>query len=85
MTASITADRLIVEEELEPPRRERRPLRSRLLGTWAFVVYAWLFAPLLVMVLFSFNRPVGKFNTAWNEFTPANALPSLPAGLSTLG
>jgi spermidine/putrescine transport system permease protein len=54
------------------PRRERRPFRSRLLGLWACVVYLWLFAPIVVVVLFSFNRPAGKFNTAWNEFTLEN-------------
>ena len=74
MTSAVSADRLVVEEELEPPRPTRRPLRSRLLGTWAAVVYAWLFAPILVMVVFSFNEPVGKFNTAWNQFTLDNWL-----------
>jgi len=60
MTASIVAT------------KQRRPLRSRLLGFWAILVYAWLFAPIVVVVAFSFNRPAGKFNTAWNEFTLDN-------------
>lgn len=54
--------------------RDRRPLRSRLLGGWAVLVYAWLFAPLLVIVAFSFNEPAGKFNTSWNQFTFDNWL-----------
>ena len=53
---------------------ERRPLRSRLLGAWAALVYAWLFAPLLVIVAFSFNEPAGKFNTSWRQFTFDNWL-----------
>ncbi len=54
------------------PVKPRRPLRSRLLGIWAFVVYVWLFAPIFVMVLFSFNQPAGKFNTSWRRFTLDN-------------
>jgi spermidine/putrescine transport system permease protein len=38
------------------------------------VVYTWLFAPIFVIILFSFNDPVGKFNTSWNEFTLDNWL-----------
>ena len=55
-------------------KAERRPLRSRLLGGWAALVYAWLFAPLLVIVAFSFNEPAGKFNTSWRQFTFDNWL-----------
>ncbi len=51
---------------------ERRPLKSRLLGAWALLVYVWLFAPIAVVVIFSFNHPAGKFNTSWNEFTLDN-------------
>ncbi|WP_426572677.1 ABC transporter permease [Aquihabitans sp. McL0605] len=53
-------------------RKDRRPLRSYWLAVWAAVVYAWLFAPIIVVVLFSFNDPVGKFNTQWNRFTLDN-------------
>ncbi|HEX2576747.1 MAG TPA: ABC transporter permease [Aquihabitans sp.] len=55
-------------------RRDRRTLRSHLLGGWATLVYLWLFAPLLVIVAFSFNEPAGKFNTAWRRFTFDNWL-----------
>jgi spermidine/putrescine transport system permease protein len=57
-----------------PPRAPKRRFRSRLLGIWAFFVYVWLFAPIVVMVLFSFNKPKGKFNITWNEFTFDNWL-----------
>jgi hypothetical protein len=55
------------------PRSATTPPRSRLLG-WAVLVFAWLFAPLVVIVAFSFNEPTGKFNTAWNQFTFDNWL-----------
>jgi spermidine/putrescine transport system permease protein len=56
------------------PADERRPFRSRLLGIYATLAYIWLFAPLVVIVVFSFNRPAGKFNTRWTEFTFDNWL-----------
>lgn len=77
MTASpIAADRFAVDEELSPPppRKLRRPFKSRLLGIWAALVYVWLFAPIVVIVLFSFNEPKGKFNIVWNQFTLQNWL-----------
>jgi len=56
----------------KPRRKEKRLFRGHLLGIWAWLVYIWLFAPIVVIVLFSFNKPVGKFNTKWNEFTLHN-------------
>jgi spermidine/putrescine transport system permease protein len=52
-------------------------------GAWAFVkrhvltVYSMLFflyllLPIGVVVVFSFNQPVGKFNYTWNKFTLDN-------------
>jgi spermidine/putrescine transport system permease protein len=54
--------------------KQRRPLRSHWLGVWSALVYVWLFAPIVVVVAFSFNDPAGKFNTSWNEFTFDNWL-----------
>jgi spermidine/putrescine transport system permease protein len=34
----------------------------------------YLFIPLITIVVFSFNEPVGKFNTSWNKFTFDNWL-----------
>ncbi len=53
---------------------DKRKFTSRLLGLWAWIVYLWLFAPIVVIIAFSFNKPVGKFNTAWKEFTFDNWL-----------
>src|SRR5262249_14967972 len=57
-----------------------RPKRGVLRSTWAFVkrhvltVYSILFfiyllLPIAVVVLFSFNNPVGRFNYTWQGFT----------------
>ncbi len=54
------------------PVAPRRPFRSRLLGIWSAGVYLWLFAPIIVLVAFSFNAQRGKFNTEWKGFTLDN-------------
>jgi spermidine/putrescine transport system permease protein len=62
---------------VEAPRFADGPgrwLRSRLLGIWTILVFAWLFAPIVVLVVFSFNRPTGKFNIVWHRFTLDNWL-----------
>jgi spermidine/putrescine transport system permease protein len=63
----------------------RRSGPGALARTWAFVrrhtltVYAalalgYLFLPIGVVVLFSFNNPAGRFNYTWNGFTWENWL-----------
>lgn len=48
-------------------------------GRWALNVYAalgflYLFAPIAVIVLFSFNQPAGDYNIEWRRFTLDNWL-----------
>ena len=52
--------------------RALRWLSKRLLGIYAFFAFVWLFAPIFVIIAFSFNKPKGKFNTVWQEFTLEN-------------
>ena len=44
-------------------------LGSRPLNAYAVLGFAYLFAPIVVIVLFSFNAPRGKFNLVWQHFT----------------
>jgi spermidine/putrescine transport system permease protein len=62
-------------------RRAGRGDRSRAVGSgwgvrvltvFAVLVYLYLFAPLINIVAFTFNRPAGRRNLAWNEFTLEN-------------
>src|SRR5437764_8056586 len=59
------------------PDRARRGVMSR---TWRFVarhaltVYAllavaYLLLPIVIVILFSFNHPTGRFNYVWHKFT----------------
>ncbi|MSO36903.1 MAG: ABC transporter permease [Acidimicrobiia bacterium] len=40
----------------------------------AFLALVYLFLPIFVIVMFSFNNPRGKFNAVWQEFTFDNWL-----------
>jgi spermidine/putrescine transport system permease protein len=42
------------------------------LNVYAVLGFVYLFAPIFVIVLFSFNQPKGKFNLVWQRFTLDN-------------
>lgn len=44
-------------------------LRGKLLGLYTSLVIAYLFIPIVIMILFGFNDYEGRFNLVWNEFT----------------
>jgi spermidine/putrescine transport system permease protein len=47
----------------------RRPVRTWLLGAWSVAALVYLFIPIAVVVLYSFNDPEGRFNLTWQGFT----------------
>ncbi len=65
--ATAVAER--AEQQPGTTRRGRRRGRGWLLTTWGWLVIAWLCLPILVMIVFGFNNPTGKFNTKWQGFT----------------
>jgi spermidine/putrescine transport system permease protein len=74
-----------------PARRRARPLalvRRHLLTVYALLAFAYLLLPIAVVVMFSFNRPKGRFNYVWQGFTWDNwrhwdAVPGLTSALKT--
>lgn len=46
-----------------------RWLRKNLIGIIAVLVLVYLFIPIAVIMLLSFNKPAGKYNLSWNEFS----------------
>jgi spermidine/putrescine transport system permease protein len=48
-----------------------------LLVLWSALAYGLLYAPIAVIVLFSFNAPRGRFNLVWQGFTLAHWLDPL--------
>ena len=46
-----------------------RWLRRNLLGIVAILVLIYLFIPIAVVAILSFNKPSGKFNISWTQFS----------------
>ncbi len=55
-------------------RSTRQKMGRRLINAAAGFGLLYLFAPIVVIVLFSFNQPKGKFNIVWQGFTLDNWL-----------
>jgi spermidine/putrescine transport system permease protein len=49
-----------------------RKIGTQALNVWAGLVLVYLFAPIFVIVAFSFNKPNGRFNYLWQRFTLDN-------------
>jgi spermidine/putrescine transport system permease protein len=47
----------------------RDRLRTMALGTWAVLALVYLFVPIFIVALYSFNSPEGRFNFTWSGFT----------------
>jgi spermidine/putrescine transport system permease protein len=64
------------------PTRIGREIRHHAIAAFAVLVLGYLFLPVVVVVVFSFNDPVGRFNFAWQGFTlDAWLHPCSPAGM----
>jgi spermidine/putrescine transport system permease protein len=55
----------------KPPSRFWRKVRWNALNVFAGLVLLYLFLPISVIILFSFNDPKGRFNLTWNQFSLA--------------
>ena len=77
---SVTAERMPTPRDIErwrPPERTPQPAwhgwRDRLARYWLVLfsglVLLYLFVPIIVTVLFSFNDNLGRFNFTWRGFT----------------
>jgi len=57
------------------PRRRRSAwqlVKRHSLTVYALLVVGYLMLPIAVVILFSFNKPAGRFNYVWEEFTLDN-------------
>lgn len=46
-----------------------RWLRRNIVGIIGILVLVYLFVPIAVVIALSFNKPAGKFNISWNQFS----------------
>ncbi|GAA3098834.1 ABC transporter permease [Streptosporangium carneum] len=59
----------VAERAAGGPARPRTRLGDRLLKAYVWLVIAWLFLPIAVMVVFGFNDTRSKSNVTWQGFT----------------
>jgi spermidine/putrescine transport system permease protein len=59
-------------DTVKPKRAGRRPWGTYALWIVTILGFAYLYIPLITIVVFSFNDPSGKFNTTWQGFTLTN-------------
>jgi len=76
VTATATPTAAAATAVAPPPKRRKRSTRT-VIADWGLNAYAalgliYLFAPIFVIVLFSFNEPKGNFNIVWQNFTLEN-------------
>jgi spermidine/putrescine transport system permease protein len=68
-----STDRLVVSRRPPASRRPRRApwtvLRENIVWLVAIAALCYLLLPNLVVVLFSFNKPNGRFNYTWQRFS----------------
>ncbi len=70
--AAPAAGRAVEEEVTVPPRgggKSRDKLRRGALAVWSVLALLYLFIPIFIIVLFSFNDNQGRFNFTWQGFT----------------
>jgi len=54
------------------PQRAGSGWGRRILFAVSMLVYLFLFLPLINIVIFTFNKPAGRYNLAWEQFTLDN-------------
>jgi spermidine/putrescine transport system permease protein len=66
-----TAGRVTTADEARGPRGRRRggKLLDAGLNLYAGLALLYLLVPIAVILVFSFNKPQGRFNFAWQEFS----------------
>ncbi|WP_229069897.1 ABC transporter permease [Actinoplanes sp. DH11] len=60
------------ETTVTPPVPRRRLIRFggvQLMHLYTWLIIGWLILPILVMILFGFNNPSGRYNQTWQGFT----------------
>jgi spermidine/putrescine transport system permease protein len=69
---TVAAERLAVGRRPGVLPRSLRFVRKHVLTVYAFLAFTYLLLPIAIVVVFSFNDPVGRFNLTWQGFTLSN-------------
>ena len=65
-------------------------VRRHVLTAYSILFFAYLMLPIAVVIVFSFNRPKGRFNYKWEHFTIGNwthwnAIPGIQSAVQLFG
>jgi spermidine/putrescine transport system permease protein len=71
---TVAAERLAVRRRPGILTRLLRFVRKHVLTAYAILAFTYLLLPIAIVVIFSFNDPVGRFNLTWQGFTFSNWL-----------
>jgi spermidine/putrescine transport system permease protein len=71
---TVAAERLAVRRRPGILTRLLRFVRKHVLTAYAILAFTYLLLPIAIVVIFSFNDPVGRFNLTWQGFTFATWL-----------
>jgi spermidine/putrescine transport system permease protein len=69
---TVAAERISLRRRPGVLTRSLRFVRSQVLTVYAILAFAYLLLPIAIVVIFSFNDPVGRFNLTWQGFTFSN-------------
>jgi spermidine/putrescine transport system permease protein len=69
---SVAAERLPAAPRARVPARLLDLARRHVVTVFALVALAYLLVPIAIVVAFSFNEPLGRFNFTWERFTVEN-------------
>lgn len=69
LTESVTPAEPVAAPPARPGARSRDRLRHWALGIWSVLALLYLFIPVFIVILFSFNDNQGRFNFTWQGFT----------------
>jgi spermidine/putrescine transport system permease protein len=67
--ATLSAEQVQVRAAPAPRRSVLRTIERSALPAFTVIAIGYLLVPIAVMIVFSFNLPVGKFNYTWNQFS----------------
>jgi spermidine/putrescine transport system permease protein len=69
---TVASEAIAVRSRLPAGVRAWRFVRRHVLDVYALLALAYLFLPIAIVVAFSFNNPLGRFNYTWQGFTFKN-------------
>ena len=71
--ATVTATRPTAPAEATPPHRPRKGpvawVREHIVQIAAFCVFVYMLLPNVLVIVFSFNQPKGRYNYTWQHFS----------------